>query len=733
MSFNKTKSMRNAERYLTNGRIEAAISEYRQIVDHDPKDIVNQNMLGDLYVKIAKIDLAVDCYKRVADHYNDQGFAKKAIAVYNKIFKLSPDSTQVISKLAELYQLRGSHAEARSHFKLLAERLEKEGKNIEVLEIWQKMADLDPGDAEICLKIARAQIGRNHKEEACKAYFEAGTRLAEKGLHKEASEAFQGALKVNERFWKAVRGIVRSNILLGEPKLAANLLEEKLQEDPYNKEFTFLLIDCYFEMNDPASAEKVITKLVEREPANYPKLLDLIKVYLKNEDVDASVRVLSMMSEHLLAGGDAKTLEANLLNVLEADPSNVDGLRLLSRCYTWQREQNKLKDSLRRMAEAANSKRGYLDERWALTRYLHFVPHDSANAARLAVLEARYGRESSDGDELRLSPAQRPAQPMGGEFGLVSEAEFDSVNESGSGLIAFRNQDKQDECVPATVVEEHGVITVSDESITVVQPQTVNQNGNGSESEFVTVKLGVADEVRLDEEFESIRFYIDQGYESLAEKAIAALEDEFGNREEIAALRSEIIDTNSTIAKFTAGEMKRAEAKDFVEASGNQKRPTEALKGSHDPLKEIASDLGLNEPEADKEADFEEHYSHGVAYKEMGLTEEAIREFQHAAECVEEGVTDRRYFNCCTLLGHCFVETGMPNLALIWYTRAFGCEGLSDEEKQALDYELGNVYELSGHFEEALAHFERVYAMDIDFRDIAIRLETLQEQVPVAG
>ncbi len=726
--------MRNAERYLTQGRIEAAIGEYRQIVDHDPRDISTHNMLGDLYVKIARTDSAVDCYRKVADHYNEQGFAKKAIAVYNKIYKLSPDSTHVVAKLAELYHMRGSNAEARTHYKLFAERLELEGKNIEVLEVWQKMADLDPSDADICLQIAKAQAGRNHKEEACKYYFEAGTRLAEQGRHQEAADAFSGALQVNDRFWKAVRGIVRSNVLLGDPKAGAVLLEEKLKEDPYNKEFTFLLIDCYFEMDDAAGAEKIITKLVEREPANYPKLLDLVKVYLKNEETDSAVRVLSMMSEHLLAGGDAKTLENNLLVVLEADPTSVDGLRLLSRCYSWQREQQKLKDSLKRMAESANSKRGYLDERWALTQYLHLVPHDSERAARLSVLEDKYGRENSQG-QLRIQrPFEAPASSVA-TFGLESEAEFASANDSGSGLIARDSEvTGHDEIVPVTVVDYPESITVCDESVTIVSDRAVIQNGNGSSnaSEFVSSKLNVADEVRLEEELESIRFYIEQGYDGLADKAISALESEFGNREAIASVRSDLRSSKSTVDNFTTAELKRAEAHDFVENDGKD-RQTARPETAPDPLRKIASDLGLNEPEKDKTADFEEHYNHGVAYKEMGLSEEAIREFQQAAECVGETDPGRRYYNCCTMLGHCFVETGMPNLALIWFTRAMGCENLSDDERQALDYELGTVYELSGHVEEAMSHYERVYALDIDFRDVAERLEGLRAKEPVAG
>ena len=51
----------------------------------------------------------------------------------------------------------------------------------------------------------------------------------------------------------------------------------------------------------------------------------------------------------------------------------------------------------------------------------------------------------------------------------------------------------------------------------------------------------------------------------------------------------------------------------------------------------------------------------------------------------------------------------------------------------ALEYELGNAYDLLGNTEDAVDHFERVYAADVSFRDVSGRLESLREAVPVPG
>src|SRR5215203_4446388 len=135
MVFDKTKAMRNAERHVAQGKIQSAIAEYRQVVANDPKDFGTLNMLGDLYTKSSDSKHAVKCYTPVAEHYSKQGFAQKAIAVYNKIAKLQPGSIEISAKLAELYRLKGSINEARAHYKIVAEHYESEGLKIEALEV----------------------------------------------------------------------------------------------------------------------------------------------------------------------------------------------------------------------------------------------------------------------------------------------------------------------------------------------------------------------------------------------------------------------------------------------------------------------------------------------------------------------------------------------------------------------------------------------------------------------
>ena len=306
MSFDKTKAMRNAERFLSQGKIRAAINEYQRVVEHDPKDFSTLNILGDLHAKDFNKQEAVGCFTQVAEYYNDQGFSHKAIAIYNKIFRIEPHSMEVSAKLAQLYHMKGSVAEARKHYKSLADQYQKKGQKIEALAIWRQIAELDPNNTEIYLTIADTYCQENQLEDAAWAFTEAGLRFNKQEKYEASLTAFSRALEIKSDELRALKGLVKAQIGLGDADEAAKTLEKVLDEHPYNRDVLYLLVDCYLEAENLSEAEKVIFKLVEQEPANYPKFLELVKLHLKTNNLDSAVRILTHSAEHLLVGGQAE-------------------------------------------------------------------------------------------------------------------------------------------------------------------------------------------------------------------------------------------------------------------------------------------------------------------------------------------------------------------------------------------------------------------------------------------
>jgi pilus assembly protein FimV len=153
--------------------------------------------------------------------------------------------------------------------------------------------------------------------------------------------------------------------------------------------------------------------------------------------------------------------------------------------------------------------------------------------------------------------------------------------------------------------------------------------------------------------------------------------------------------------------------------------------GESGPLKEVFDEFRaeLGEMGAEDDEDLETHYNLGIAFREMGLLEEAISEFQKVAKANERGRAFRYTMQCCTLLGLAFMEKGQPAIAAIWYERALQTPGNDPESTLALRYDLGVAQESAGELEAALKSFSQVYAMNIDYRGVAERIAALQKPI----
>lgn len=720
MIFDKTQAMRNAERHLVQGKIKSAIGEYKQVVEHDAKDFSTLNMLGDLYSKNSQKSEAIQCYTSVAEHYSYQGFAQKAIAIYKKIVKLEPESIEISEKLAELYKSKGSLNEARSHYTTLAEHYQKNGRVIEALSIWKEIALLDPNNVAVYLTIAESYLKENQIDEAADAFAESGLRLSKAGNQAAALESFTRALELKQDDSKILAGFVEAMFAQGKFHEAAEKLRGILETQPNNRDIRFLLVDCLVESGNTADAEMAVVKLVEQEPSSYPKLVSLAGIYVKNNDIDSATRVLTMASEHTLVGGHAEDFHEILLQLLDAKPEQIDALRLLTRYCSWQRDDAALTESLKKLYAAAKIADSMDDERYALSQLVMVLPHEVEYSARLKEVNAGYG---FDDDEIAENLFEKQILSNGFAFDTDSG---ESPDDGGDEI-----PDYSFETTARNVGVSEPEFAVLNGSQPVISGleiagQPFEQFGGDSEAQFAvpvsTETFGemdaadfgftAPDEGRLKKEVESIEFYIENGYSDLAGKAITDLQTEFGDRAEIEGLKVHLAAFN------TKDEKAVTEEQPVVLPSV----PAVVEAASFD-IVDLRNELGFeDEGNLVDDSDYDTHYHTAVAYQEMGLTEEAIKEYQKAIALVNPDDGTRRFFSCSNLLGHCFMQKGMPNLALTWFQRTLETPGLSDDEKQGLWYELAGAYEAEGDSENAGKYFEQVYAENINFRDVSERV-----------
>ncbi|HTE88772.1 MAG TPA: tetratricopeptide repeat protein [Terriglobales bacterium] len=134
----------------------------------------------------------------------------------------------------------------------------------------------------------------------------------------------------------------------------------------------------------------------------------------------------------------------------------------------------------------------------------------------------------------------------------------------------------------------------------------------------------------------------------------------------------------------------------------------------------------LEEDVATADEDPETHYNLGVAFREMGLLDEAIGELQKVCQSVERGRPFPLIMQTYTWLAQCFLDKGVPEAAIRWYERALKLSDIDQDTRIALHYELASAYETAADKPAALNHYMEVYGSNIDYRDVSERIKALK-------
>ncbi|HEY8073271.1 MAG TPA: tetratricopeptide repeat protein, partial [Labilithrix sp.] len=199
------------------------------------------------------------------------------------------------------------------------------------------------------------------------------------------------------------------------------------------------------------------------------------------------------------------------------------------------------------------------------------------------------------------------------------------------------------------------------------------------------------------------------------------------------------------------------DAQEQARGSGARERPKDQANGGGDRSFDIAASLDAlesldyGEPmpaegfaEPDQQVDVEEvfakfkegvakqisvddsdsHYNLGIAYKEMMLLDDAIREFDTAAR------DPKRECVCRSMIGMIYIERGNLNDAIDAFVLGLNAAIKDPQQETVLCYEIGAAHEAKKNFKEALSYYQKAMRRDPNYRDVQERVRRLAKNEP---
>jgi tetratricopeptide (TPR) repeat protein len=304
--FNKQKVLSAAEKFVQQGKLQNAITEYEKIIKADAKDLTVMNTVGDLYARLGENERAIECFKSVGDAYAQQGFTVKAIAMYKKLSKLRP-TLEGSLRLAELYTQQGLFNDARAQYLQVAEEFLRGGELEQAVRIFQKTLEMDPENVSMRTRLAEVYIRLGKKAEAWDIFATAAESLRDRGATSAAEEILQRMLTLDPNNSHALLLRGRLAFDAGDCATAIKFMERVADLDNHAEGLN-VLMQAYLKSGRLTEGGGVASKLasVHNDVNGIVAYSDALIAAGRYDD---ALRVFAENSDRLLAGDSSKILE----------------------------------------------------------------------------------------------------------------------------------------------------------------------------------------------------------------------------------------------------------------------------------------------------------------------------------------------------------------------------------------------------------------------------------------
>jgi tetratricopeptide (TPR) repeat protein len=232
VAVDRSTLIQNAQRFMARGQIDKAIEEWQKLIKLTPQDGNLYNTIGDLNLKKNDTYQAIKMFLLAAAAFERAGFALKTIAVYKKILKVDPSNLDVNLKMADLNAERGLTGNAIEDYLKVAKEYGRAGKVQKALEIYRKIANFDPSNTNIRLKLAELSLREKLTSEAIDEYMKVAQMYERSGRTTDATGIYKKILEINPTHPAALEG-VKETVTPASPALptVAEIEEAMAAED----------------------------------------------------------------------------------------------------------------------------------------------------------------------------------------------------------------------------------------------------------------------------------------------------------------------------------------------------------------------------------------------------------------------------------------------------------------------------------------------------------------------
>jgi tetratricopeptide (TPR) repeat protein len=695
----------NAEKLLKQGKKEAALREYEKALHLKQDDPALRKTIGDLYIQVHDTPNAIKHYNWIVDHYVNEGFFTRAMAMLKLIDRLAPQNEAVLLKLAELYTRQGLNVDARQIYFDLAETCNRQGNHRQALGMYKRVLEFDQRNIKLRQLLADLYLREQMTDEAVGEYVAASDILLKERQYKQACDMLL------EHYKKLKHPVLFAKLAScymadGNTATALQMLKGLGAEIDSHPALQRLLAELYLGQDQVPEAERILQRIVNPGPAEVETIIKLGEKLLQQRQVDRAFNLFQPLVERYSAASRHDEAIALLHMIMTADTQYWPALARLAALFKATGKTNNLIALYETMVPVCIEQGRTADGIAILQELTDLVPERLTYRQQLDMLrgvaptqESAIDLEIEDDvrektDEFAAPAitlaADKPAPPATGDRELArqpTQPEFPAIDMDDFQVEGFDIQESQEPidlgpltASPADADADGPIMLDDDPPPARPQPAPVPRTPPpAAKAPTRRVATSAQDVDDLMSSLESIlladkptRVAPQAPAQSFDDDALSGFdEDDLIGGGFFMPAEEPYYESESV----SAGELDAIHA--WVEQINTQRSAT-----IEKSMSEIFQAFRKGIDEKIGTADVDTRYNLGIAYKEMGLIDEAIHEFFISAQ------NAGKFFESAGLLGVCFREKIMLDESLSWLERALQQEGRKPEEYTAVKYEL---------------------------------------------
>lgn len=758
MSSEKSKILEVAQQYTIRGQIQKAIEEWKKLLTDTPNDANIYNTIGDLSLKNQSSNIApeeaISYYLKAGEIFESSGFALKAIAVYKKILKVDPSRKEIYVRLGDLNYDRGLTGNAREDYLSAAKLYSQEGLVKEALGVYRKIADLDPNNLNVRTKIADIFLKEGLMQEAIEEYNKVAIAYLKANKREEAHDLYKLMLRLDPNNINALVEIGRVHLENGHIEEAIGYGKRAIEISSDSFEVLSLLVDSYNRARMYDEAEEIIVRIIEARPDQLTYRETLASILLNKGDSSRAAEEYITIGREYFGQQDFKKAHTYAEKASILAPDLIAAHEMLFEIYS---NTSKKEESVGKGLFLARHFHESGDMERAQEYYLKILQEDPYNVEAKEGLERVTGASTFPTEKLEtLEEAKDTTGKLASaevyiKYGLLEKAAaelqeiVDNIEpdheDAHVRLKEIYNtlgeQDKViEECLALLRIYESAGDREKME--TIIQEAIDINPDDGRIREYMdrlfkSSRVNISSKVNINEMLEEARFYVQQG---MVEEAVTVYkkvlsidpenEEALNQVEALTKMESnvplpevEIIQSGEEPSTSSFFDLEEALKKEVVEEP-KRLTPDHVETPLARSFEEIFQEFHEGVKAQLGEEDYETHFNLGIAYKEMGLFQEAIEEFEL---CMHD---TPRFLDALYMIAVSHKELGEYQQAIESLERAIASQQYNDQRHIALKYELGLLLEMTGKRDDALRVFTQIHDTDATYRDVSEKVLNLQ-------